>query len=126
MLSFPSNNDNASSSSSDDEDPYLTQPPSLISTSLRPIAFLDSIRRVIDNESDFNERNRKEYTMPPMPPSIAIPDFISAAIRKDLQVTWGCDSPRPYQIEAIFHLVYRKIDMMYLIRKTGEGKSLVL
>ncbi len=41
-------------------------------------------------------------------------------------IKWGCNSPRQYQIEAIFQLVYTKIDMMYLIRKTGDGKSLVL
>jgi superfamily II DNA helicase RecQ len=55
-----------------------------------------------------------------------IPDYISAAIKTELLLTWQCKTPRPYQIEAIFHLVYSKVDMMYLIRKTGEGKSLVL
>ena len=66
------------------------------------------------------------YTVPPSPPQIVTPDYVSLAIRKELETTWGCVTPRPYQIESIFHLVYHKVDMVYLIRKTGEGKSLVL
>jgi hypothetical protein len=114
--------------SSDDDEPFLTQPPSLRNSirNAETTPFLDSVRRVIDNESEFNYRNQVEYTSPPAPPSIVIPDYVASAIRKELQVTWGCASPRSYQIEAIFHLVYRNTDMMYLIRKTGEGKSLVL
>jgi len=38
----------------------------------------------------------------------------------------GLHIPLAVQVEAIFHLVYLNINMMYLIRKTGEGKSLVL
>ncbi len=38
----------------------------------------------------------------------------------------GFPSPRQYQVDALFHLAYRKIRLMYLIRKTGEGKSLVI
>ena len=43
-----------------------------------------------------------------------------------LLVVWGIQLARDYQIDAIFFLVFLKVDMMYLIRKTGEGKSLVL
>ena len=43
-----------------------------------------------------------------------------------LKDVWGIQSPRDYQIDAIFFLVFLKIGMMYLIRKMGEGKSLVL
>ena len=43
-----------------------------------------------------------------------------------LSQTFGTSEPRQYQVDSIFHLAYRKIDLMYLIRKTGEGKSLVL
>ena len=38
----------------------------------------------------------------------------------------GVHSPRPFQIDAIFQLCIRRVSMLYLIRKTGEGKSLVL
>ncbi len=117
----------------DYDDPLLTQPPSVLNTvrspsSLpdeRPPSFLDSVRRAIDNESQFADNNA-EYTSPPSPPAVVIPDYVCSAIKNELLLTWGCSTPRPYQIEAIFHLVYTKLDMMYLIRKTGEGKSLVL
>ena len=67
-----------------------------------------------------------ELFAPPAAPLITIPDYVSSAIAKELLVTWGCASSRSYQIEAIFHLVFRQTDMMYLIRKTGEGKLLVM
>ena len=116
-----------------EDDLLLTQPPSVLNTVRSPSPtcnpagefFLDSIRRTIDNENEFNNQNAA-YTSPPPPPSVVIPDYVTSAIRNHLALTWGCTTPRPYQIKAIFHLVYRKIDMMYLIRKTGEGKSLVL
>jgi hypothetical protein len=113
--------------SSDDDEPLLTQPPSLHNSVRRDdtIPFLDSVRRVIDNESAFHLRNNVEYSPPTQPP-IVIPDYVSSAIRNELLVTWGCARPRSYQIDAIFHLVYKKTDMMYLIRKTGDGKSLVM
>ena len=119
--------DDFRASDDDDDEPLLTQPPSLHNTTrdAKRVPFLDSVRRVIDNESDFNFSNEVDYT-PPTPPSIVIPDYVSSEIRNDLLVTWGCEHPRSYQIEAIFHLMYRKTDMMYLIRKTGEGKSLVM
>ena len=113
--------------SSDDDEPLLTQPPSLHNSVRRDdtIPFLDSVRRVIDNESAFHLLNNVEYSPPTQPP-IVIPDYVSSAIRNELLVTWGCARPRSYQIDAIFHLVYKKTDMMYLIRKTGDGKSLVM
>ena len=37
---------------------------------------------------------------------------------------WGIGSPRQYHIDVLFHIVYRKQMMIYLIRKCGEGKSL--
>lgn len=36
------------------------------------------------------------------------------------------ETPRKYQIDAIYQLAIRKVEMLYLIRKTGDGKSLVL
>ncbi len=130
--SFIGDDDN----SKDDEVRLLTQPPSLLNTVRSPPSsgrdelspsFLDSVRRVINDESQFTRRNATDdYITPPAPPLTVIPDFVSSAIKNELLLTWGCSTPRPYQIEAIFHLVYTKLDMMYLVRKTGEGKSLVL
>ena len=57
---------------------------------------------------------------PPTPPTIAAE--ITRMIRNGL----GFPSPRKYQVDALFHLAFRKIRLMYLIRKTGEGKSLVI
>ena len=56
-----------------------------------------------------------------------IPPGKEIAIRRMLERVWECDSPRSYQLEALYHLLFKKeMEMMYLIRKTGEGKSLVL
>jgi superfamily II DNA helicase RecQ len=43
-----------------------------------------------------------------------------------LSAVWKIENPREYQIKAIFYLVFLRVRMLYLIRKTGEGKSLVL
>ena len=120
--------------SDDDNPPYLTQPPSIVNTAQtvaatspqRPV-FLNSVLLADAPELAINSRTPlPDYTVAPLPSSIVIPDYVSLAIKKELLATWGCNTPRPYQVEAIFHLVYRKVDMVYLIRKTGEGKSLVL
>ena len=42
-----------------------------------------------------------------------------------LRQAWGVDTPRPYQVEMVFHLAFRKVHV-HLIQKYGEGKSLVL
>ncbi len=120
-VSSNDDNDCRASSEDDDNNPLLTQPPSLRNTThdAERVPFLDSVRRVIDNESDFNFSNEVDYT-PPMPPSIVIPDYVSSAIRNELLVMWGCEQPQSYQIEAIFHLVYRKTDMMYLTRRLAK------
>ncbi len=66
----------------DDDDPLLTQPPLVVNTVRSPSPacntgefFLDSIRRTIDNEQEFNKRNA-EYRFPPPPPVVIIPDYI--------------------------------------------------
>lgn len=41
-------------------------------------------------------------------------------------VALGCNAPRPYQINCVFQLTFRKLDMMRLIRKCSDGKSLAL
>jgi len=77
-----------------------------------------------NTEIDFDIRN-DEYVpqlidnLPP-PPQRAVEKITKAL------VALGCDTPRRYQIDSIFQLTYRKLDMMYLIRKCGDGKSLVM
>jgi hypothetical protein len=70
-----------------EDDPLLTQPPSILNTVCSPSPacntgkfFLDSIRRTIDNEHEFNNKNA-EYMSPPPPPAVVIPDYVSSAIR---------------------------------------------
>ena len=38
---------------------------------------------------------------------------------------WEIDRPREFQIQAIYLMVYCQKQVLYLIRKTGEGKSIV-
>ncbi len=123
--SFNNDEDRCVSSDDDDEDRLLTQPPSLCNTTrdAERVPFFDSVRRVIDNESAFNLRNNVEYSSP-MPPPIVIPDNVSSAIRNELRLTWSFASPRSYQIHAIFHLVYKKTDMMWrrkIVSDAGNG-----
>ncbi len=80
-------NDDPFAEDGDDDEPFLTQPPSLhnsVRNAESRVPFLDSVRRTIDNELDFNLRNDVEYTNPPTPPSIVIPDYVSSAIRNEL------------------------------------------
>jgi superfamily II DNA helicase RecQ len=112
-------------SSDDDDAPYFTQPPALVNTvqtSTHPL----SRKMFLDSVDPISNPTARDYTIPPSPPSIVIPDYVSSAIKHKLLNTWGCASPRPYQVKVIFHLMYRKVDTVYLIWKTGEGKSLVL
>eukprot|EP00804_Cyclotella_cryptica_P005546 CCRYP_003053-RA/>CCRYP_003053-RA protein AED:0.68 eAED:0.43 QI:0/0/0/0.5/1/1/2/0/593 len=55
-----------------------------------------------------------------------IPTEISTAIELMLQDVWGIPEPREYQVRAIFYMAFLKTRLMYLVHKTGEGKSLVL
>ena len=68
-----------------------------------------------DTEYDF-------ITSAPAPTPQSSADIIA----KMLATAHGVHSPRPFQIDAIFQLCIRRVSMLYLIRKTGEGKSLVL
>ena len=67
-----------------------------------------------------------EVCCPPNPPNPITPpdyhDWITSMFRSACTI----DSPRSYHINSIYNLVYRWIEMMYLIRKMGEGKSIVL
>jgi superfamily II DNA helicase RecQ len=60
------------------------------------------------------------------PPEPSVPAEQYNAILLMLSAVWKIENPREYQIKAIFYLVFLRIRMLYLIRKTGEGKSLVL
>jgi superfamily II DNA helicase RecQ len=76
----------------------------------------------------------------PLPPALPADDYIPLsdadyppvpvdqynAILLMLSAVWKIENPREYQIKAIFYLVFLRVRMLYLIRKTGEGKSLVL
>ena len=75
--------------------------------------------------AEFDALNNKY--VPPLDTNLPdVPSKYYEVICAMLSCVWGFASPRPYQVIAIFHLVFRKVGMMYLIRKTGEGKSLWL
>jgi hypothetical protein len=67
----------------------------------------------------------KDY-IPPKDNYPPVPDKADNAIRLMLSAVWQISNPREYQIKAIFYLVFLRLRMLYLIRKMGEGKSLVL
>jgi len=73
---------------------------------------------------DFDTRNN-EY-VPQLIDNLPPPPQRSVEKITKVLVALGCDTPRRYQIDSIFQLTYRKLDMMYLIRKCGDGKSLVM
>ena len=77
------------------------------------------------NQPTFDEKNGS-YLPPTGDHLNPTPPIVEKVIRNMLHHVWGIDLPREYQIYAIFFLVFLKLGMMYLIRKTGEGKSLVL
>ena len=77
-----------------------------------------------NTEIDFDIRNN-EY-VPQLIDNLPSPPQRQVEKITKVLVALGCENPRPYQIESIFQLTYRKLDMMYLIRKCGDGKSLVM
>lgn len=79
------------------------------------------VARQIDHDEEFARLN-KDYN-PPKCRRFRIPSHATDAIRGTLEKAWGNTTPRQFQIEAVFDLAYRKVPMMYLIRKTGDGKS---
>ncbi|KAL3759766.1 hypothetical protein ACHAWU_007510 [Discostella pseudostelligera] len=104
---------------SDDENGnLLTQPPDLM-------RHLNQVRRRIDNEQYFRSLN-DSYNPPHQVNNPVIPPDFNDLITSMLRCAWGIESPCSYQINSIYNLVYRRIEMMYLIRKMGEGKSIVL
>ena len=85
---------------------------------------LRSVARHINNNAEFDRQN-VNY-IPPVTRRFTMPSHANKTICDILKDAWGCSEPRDYQVEAIYHLGYRKAPMMYLIRKTGDGKSNVL
>jgi superfamily II DNA helicase RecQ len=49
-----------------------------------------------------------------------------AVIIEVMKTVWGISSPREFQVEAVARLVFEPKTCLYLIRKTGEGKSAVV
>jgi superfamily II DNA helicase RecQ len=106
----------ANGSCFEDDDPsqLLTQPPDVLGPSL---LHMPSPSTPVD-DADYIPPNDSDY--PPVPPDIY------NAILLMLSSVWNIENPREYQVKAIFYMVFLRVRMLYLIRKTGEGKSLVL
>ena len=82
---------------------------------------LESTVRRINHDEDFVRQN-KDYD-PPKSRRFRMPSHAIDAIRETLNKAWGNTTPRQFQIKAVFELAYRKVPMLYLVRKTGDGKS---
>ena len=71
--------------------------------------------------SNAHVHSRPTSTRPNVPTSKG-----SSIITDCLNTVWKVTNPRPFQIEAINCIVTRRTRFMFLLRKTGEGKSLVI
>eukprot|EP00956_Cyclotella_meneghiniana_P023787 scaffold46927_cov56-Cyclotella_meneghiniana.AAC.1 len=112
----PQTTDTADETQEDqDEDLPFTQPPEILNQAMPPPP---------PRAPTFSMRNA-EYIPPDDSEYPTVPPSADAAISKMLLDVWGIEA-RPYQVRAIFFLAFVKVGMMYLVRKTGEGKSLVL
>jgi superfamily II DNA helicase RecQ len=62
------------------------------------------------------------------PPATRLPPTARqrAVIIRVMANVWGISSPREFQIEAVARLVFEPKTCLFLIRKTGEGKSAVV
>jgi hypothetical protein len=99
-----------SSDSEEGDSLPLTQPPDIMPPPTPHLPF-QSIN------ADYVTPDDSSY--PPVPPNP------HSAIQKMCKDVFGVDA-REYQIRAIFYHTYLKISPLYSIRKTGEGKSLVM
>ena len=76
------------------------------------------------NDSEFDRLNNTctpqliDY-LSPTPQSVVI--FIAEAL-----AALGCDAPRPRQIDCVFELKFRSLDMMHITHKCRDGKSLFI
>lgn len=57
---------------------------------------------------------------------IAVPPVARSIIERCILAVFGITSPRPFQIFVIYCMVYLTKQLIYVIRKTGEGKTLVI
>eukprot|EP00956_Cyclotella_meneghiniana_P020780 scaffold37108_cov23-Cyclotella_meneghiniana.AAC.3 len=114
----PTNQSNDESEFEDEDsedDRPATQPPEIAMTAAdSPIP-----------PSIFADQNR-DYLPPDDSNYPSIPSKIFDTIKLMLKDVWGIEEARTYQVKAIFYMAFLKTKLMYLIRKTGEGKSLVL
>ena len=56
----------------------------------------------------------------------SIPDEAKQIILSTIIAISSIRSPRPFQVFAIYCMVFLCSQVIYIIRKTGEGKSLVI
>ena len=103
----------------DEEDLPLTQPPEILNHSMPPPPPRPSRGPTV-------AALNAEYIPPDDSTYPSVPLNAKRAIEKMIHDVWGITEPRTYQVRAIFFLCFVKVRMMYLIRKTCEGKSLVL
>jgi superfamily II DNA helicase RecQ len=80
-----------------------------IAPSLSPI--------VIDLTNDFG---------PPLTAREPPTDRQRAVILEVVETVWGISSPREFQVEAVARLIFEPKTCLFLIQKTGEGKSAVV
>jgi hypothetical protein len=107
---------------SDEEEPSqpLTQPPDILAPpTLSPLPSPPN-DTVLPSDHSLDYIPPSDADFPP------IPQKQYNAILLMLSSVWKIENLREYQIKAIFYLVFIRVRMLYLIRKTGEGKSLVL
>jgi hypothetical protein len=96
-----------------------TQPSSDIITASLPTnensVFIDTPQIQPDDVAEFNAPTTIEE----------IPEAHKDLILHTLLQLWGIDHARDFQVEAIHQLAFTDDNYLYLIRKTGEGKSAV-
>jgi hypothetical protein len=92
------------------------------------------------NNSNPSAQQTLQASPPPLPPPLyssidyetmeesfptTIPQRRRDIIINTMKKVWKIDCPREFQIQAIYLMVYCREQVLYLIRKTGEGKSIV-
>ena len=100
--------------SSDGDEPLLTQPPECAFPFPQPPP--STIHHFDADNAAYTPPLESQYPPPPITAVKVITDMF-----RDV---WGIE-PRPYQVSAVFYITFLKLSMTYLIRKTGEGKSMV-
>ena len=57
---------------------------------------------------------------------ISVPDRWREVIVAMLSFVWSVLEPRIFQVFALYYMVFLSNQLIYLIRKTGEGKSMII